>query len=230
MEPNERQQAILAILRAKGRVSVGALARELCYSEMTIRRDLAGLKADGLLQRCHGGAVEPDVNSRSVLTRTLAQDGEKRELARRAAEYLSDGLSVFLDSSSTCLYLVPHLARYKGIRLFTNSVQVLLRAAAYHIPCYLTGGRYMQQDMCLLGPQAERYAEELHVDLAFFSCTGLANDGAITDDTEEHASLRRTVLGRAAQAVMLFDRTKVGRAYPFPVCRREDLTQVITLP
>ena len=53
----ERHNAILAQLRANGRVYSAELGRQLSVSEDTIRRDLASLAGDGLLIRTHGGAV-----------------------------------------------------------------------------------------------------------------------------------------------------------------------------
>lgn len=53
--PHERRQAILRILEEEGRVSVADLSRRFALSEVTIRKDLAWLEAQGLLIRTHGG-------------------------------------------------------------------------------------------------------------------------------------------------------------------------------
>ena len=146
MELNERQQHIMELIREKGKIGVVSLAKELNYSEMTIRRDLTKMEKEGLLKRSHGMALENDINSQPITTRSHAQDVEKRKLCKEAAQYLTDKMTVFLDSSSTCLYLVPYIAEHKEMTIFTNSVQVLLSAANFHIPCYLTGGKYYEKD------------------------------------------------------------------------------------
>ena len=43
----DRYQAILQLVAARGRVSITELTRQLKVSEMTIRRDLAALDAEG---------------------------------------------------------------------------------------------------------------------------------------------------------------------------------------
>ena len=96
MELNERQQDILNLLREKGKISVTRLSRTLNYSEMTIRRDLTKMEKAGLLQRSHGMALENDINSQPITTRSFAQDSEKRKLCKEASEYIQDKMLIEL--------------------------------------------------------------------------------------------------------------------------------------
>lgn len=230
MELNERQQRILDILREKGKISVTSLAELLNYSEMTVRRDLTRMEKAGLLKRSHGMALENDINSQPITTRSFAQDSEKRKLCKAAAKYLEDHMTVFLDSSSTCVYLIPYIAEHKEMCIVTNSVQVVLSAANFHIPCYLTGGKYNEKDMCLLGSQAERYMEQINADIAFFSCAGYSEDGRITDDSEEQTAVRLSAMKHAEKSIMLFDSTKKNVTYVFTVCHKDDIYKMITIP
>lgn len=229
MELNERQQNILTLLREKGKISVFSLSKKLNYSEMTIRRDLTKMETAGLLKRSHGMALENDINSQPITTRSFAQDDEKRKLCKEASHYLTDKMTVFLDSSSTCMYLIPYIAVHKEMCIFTNSVQVLLSASNFHIPCYLTGGKYYEKDMCLLGAQAEKYAQNINVDIAFFSCAGYNDDGRITDDSEEQTAVRLAAMQNSKKSIMLFDSTKKNVTYAFTVCHRDDVYKMITI-
>ncbi|MGW2846340.1 DeoR family transcriptional regulator, partial [Streptomyces sp. NPDC001274] len=47
------------MVRANGAVSLRELARVVQTSEVTVRRDVRALEAEGLLDRRHGGAVLP---------------------------------------------------------------------------------------------------------------------------------------------------------------------------
>lgn len=229
MELNERQQAIINLLREKGKISVVRLSQTLNYSEMTIRRDLTKMEKAGLLKRSHGMALENDINSQPITTRSFAQDDEKRKLCKEASKHLKDKMTVFLDSSSTCMYLIPYIAEHKEMCIFTNSVQVLLSAANFHIPCYLSGGKYFEKDMCLLGSQAENYATNINVDIAFFSCAGYSEDGRITDDSEEQTAVRIAAMKNAKKTIMLFDSTKKNMIYAFTVCHKDDIYEMITI-
>src|SRR5438128_657371 len=52
-----RLQLIMSALSARGECRTRQLADQFQLSEMTIRRDLKELEAQGLLRRVHGGAV-----------------------------------------------------------------------------------------------------------------------------------------------------------------------------
>lgn len=52
-----RQGTLLRLLRLHGSVQVSAVAEQLGVAAMTIRRDLARLAEQGLVERTHGGAV-----------------------------------------------------------------------------------------------------------------------------------------------------------------------------
>ena len=57
MRQAERFAAIVERLSANGSVDVGDLAAELGVSAATVRRDLALMEDQRLLNRTHGGAV-----------------------------------------------------------------------------------------------------------------------------------------------------------------------------
>ena len=57
MLARQRQERILAALRASGGVRVSDLTEQLQVSYMTIRRDLDALAERGLVEKVHGGAT-----------------------------------------------------------------------------------------------------------------------------------------------------------------------------
>lgn len=54
---SERRARLLEILEQHGSVRLESAADALAVSAMTVRRDLEGLEAEGLLRRVRGGAV-----------------------------------------------------------------------------------------------------------------------------------------------------------------------------
>lgn len=95
--PAERRQRILEILRARGTVAVGDLARQLGVSEMTVHRDLRELEAQGLVQRVFGGA-----------TLVRGAEGAMRcSVCGAPAEKRLDFV-VQLDSGEKCVGCCPH--------------------------------------------------------------------------------------------------------------------------
>ena len=228
----DRQKDILKQLYEKGRVSVAQLAKTLYVSEMTVRRDLAEMEKGGYLRRYRGGAVlrqsdgEMPVSERYFMNRE-----EKQQLALRASDFLSDGITVFLDSSSTCGYLLPYLLKHKGVTLVTNSVKTLLSAAENHIPTILIGGEYYEQDMCLVGSLAEENVRALNVDLAFFTTAAYDEEsGVISDFDLRQTAIRKLILKNAEKSIFLFESYKLGKKMLHTLCNREDAFAILTTP
>lgn len=230
IEINERQTEILELLKKEERADVSYLAKKFFASEMTIRRDLKLLEENGLLKRYRGGAVGTQkISETPIKLRRYLKEDEKKKLSEKTRKHLSDNLYVFLDSSSTCMYIAPILAEYKNIRLVTNSVQTLLYASRFHIPTMLAGGNYDEFDMCLTGYEAERYLRNISVDVAFLSSLSYSDDGIISDNNESETAVRKAVMENAKKTIFLFEPTKLHKKSNLILCRREDVSDIILL-
>lgn len=227
---NERQKEILEILHRKGRVSVNELSKSLFVAEMTIRRDLTEMEKGGFLRRYRGGAIlKINIGEMPITERLLIDKKEKEELAQLCTAHLCDGMTLFIDSSSTCQYIIPHLSQYKSITVVTNSISTLLALSKLHIFCILIGGEYYEQDMCTVGPIAENYASELNVDIAFFTTAAISDDGIISDFDLKQTMIRRFVMKNAKKSIFLFEKDKVGKKYLYSLCKKEEATAIITV-
>ena len=227
---NGRQKDILDILYRSGRVSVTNLAESLYVSEMTVRRDLAEMEKGGYLKRYRGGAVlKVDTREMPISERFYVDEDEKKKLCALAASYLDNNMTVYLDSSSTCLYIIPHIAKYDKILLVTNSVKALQSASALHIPCILLGGEYYAQDMCLVGPMTEAHVEEMNFDVAFMTTAAYSDDGVISDFDVRQTSVRKKVIKNAKKKVFLFERGKLGKKLTYTLCTRDEVNEIFIL-
>lgn len=231
MELNERQKEIFNLICENKKMAVSKLAKMLYVAEMTIRRDLTELSRKGYVKRYRGGAMcLPENKSFPVSSRMHIEEDEKRALAKKAAELLSDNLNIFIDSSSTSHFLIPHVKKFENIKIITNSVNVLLSASEFHMPCFLIGGEYCESDMCLVGTAAEKGAEKLNVDVAFISTEGITEDGVITDSSPEITGVKEEIMKNAKHTVFLFEKSKIGIKGLYTICRKTDENvTVITL-
>ena len=224
---DNRKEQIFDILKQKGKVTVSELSATLYVSEMTIRRDLADMEKDGFLKRYRGGAVLP-VDQLPISHRMLLEEEEKRNLAHQTEKFLHDHMTVYIDSSSTCNYIIPHLKKYNDIHIITNSIKSLQTASDFHLPCTLLGGDYLEKDMCLVGPIANMQAQNINVDIAFFTSQGLSDDGIISDTDLEQRTVRYFIMQNAKQNVFLFEKTKLHQKYLHTLTKSENVTAIIT--
>ncbi len=211
----------------EGKVSVSKLAKTLYVSEMTIRRDLGEMEKNGILKRYRGGAVLTMHEELPVSERFWVDEKEKKSLGKQAIEYLDDNFTVYLDSSSTCQYIIPHLSKFKNITVITNSVKVLMIASGLQIECILIGGHYYPHDMCFVGSLAAQNAQQFNVDAAFFTTLGISDDGVISDNDIEQTAIRKIVMEHAKKKIFMFEQSKRGRKFFYTLCHKDDADAVL---
>lgn len=227
---NERQEKMIEYLKSEKHASVRKLSSYFFVSEMTVRRDLKELNEAGYIKRYRGGAVySVDDSFLPVEARKLFRTNEKDRLSKEAKKYLSDSKVIFIDSSSTCMYIIPLLSEYKEITVITNSVQNLLEASKYHIRCIFAGGDYYEHDMCTVGSRTEEFLRSINADIAFFSALGISDDGIISDSDFNQTAVRKTVMKNCKKNIFLFDSTKQHKKYAFTLCRSEEAGGIIIL-
>ncbi|MEG0326249.1 MAG: DeoR family transcriptional regulator [Cellulosilyticaceae bacterium] len=109
-----RQNKIIEILRIKKNVSIDYLCQSLSYSTSTIRRDVITLQEMGLVKREKGNVRLLVTSSKEKHFKIRAKENidKKRVICGLAKDFITDGMSIFLDASSTVLQLVPILAEY----------------------------------------------------------------------------------------------------------------------
>ncbi len=216
---NDRQHDIIELLKQNGRMSVKKLAKSLFVSEMTIRRDLALMSTEGYIQRYNGGAIyNKDESLLPISDRKMLYSKEKIALSRKALPFIHDSMTIFIDCSSTCSYIIPLLNDFKDIKIITNSVYNLLLAAKQGISCTVVGGNYQKNEMCMTGSMANQFLSEINMDIAFLSALGISDDGEITDVDEQLTALRKTVIKKSEKTVFLFSNQKQNKKYLYTVC------------
>ncbi|WDZ85228.1 DeoR/GlpR family DNA-binding transcription regulator [Micromonospora cathayae] len=215
MLARQRQAAILDRVRATGGVRVTELAAEFGVSDMTIRRDLDALHAQGLLAKVHGGATvtgpsaadEPGFDAKSV--RQLA---EKAAVAAHAARLVRPGAAVALSAGTTTAELARRLVDVPGLTVVTNSLRV---AEVFHgggrsdQTVILTGGVRTPSD-ALVGPLAVAAIHSLHMDLLFLGVHGISERAGFTTPNLMEAETNRALMAAADRLVVLADHTKWG--------------------
>ena len=209
---NERQQALLEEVETRRQVTVERLSQVLYASPATIRRDLALLAENGYQQRVRGGAVcnIDEMMDTPLLLRMSRDVQEKARVARAAGRLLQDGMTIFVDSSTTAAGLCPEIARRRGMTVITNNIRVftgLLDAPG--VRTILCGGEaYM--GAYTFSQNALEMVRGYYVDMLFFSCAGLSAENQISDKTERVVAMKQAMIQNSAARVLLCTDSKVG--------------------
>ena len=101
----ERQESIMNMLNADGKVRVKELSEKFGVTEDCIRKDLGSLEKQGRLKRTYGGAVVLRENNHviEISKRKTTDVDAKRRIAHAAVKLIHDRDMVFLDISTSNL-------------------------------------------------------------------------------------------------------------------------------
>lgn len=225
----ERQEQIIEILEKRKSISVTKLAQLLYVSQPTVRRDLRILEEQGKVQRTHGGVVLRKASDLEIplLFREDQNNIAKKSIAKKAAEYVTDGSVIFLDASSTAAHLIPYLEKFNDIIVVTNSPKASMLLGERNIKNYCTGGLLLMHSIAYVGNEAERFIANINADLFFFSSRGYLEKGIITDSSEQEVAIKKAMLKNADRSFYLCDNSKKNKKYAFNICTAEDVERII---
>ncbi len=228
----ERKQEILNILKEKGNsVTVKELCRTLYASGATIRRDLKDLELKNLIKRTHGGAILTDesVNEDPLAFREMHAFAEKQKIARLAAEIIKDGMTLFLDSSTTVYTLALELKNFNNIKVITNGLKTAVTLSEFpHVKVYCTGGFLKDNHKSLVGVSALDFISRYHADISFMSCRGFKRDIGAMDSSEEEYHIKNKFIQNSNQVVLLFDTSKMNQSFMCKLGAPQIFNHIIT--
>lgn len=208
----ERRHAILEMVRSSGAVSLKELAATVGSSEVTVRRDLRALEAEGLLDRKRGGAAMPGALSHepSYSQKSRVAAPAKAAIAMLAATLVDQGDAIVLGAGTTTLELARRLTRVRELTVVTNSVLVATALASSQAEVMVTGGMLRGATFALVGMGAEHSLSGLRVRRAFLSGNGLTAGRGLSTPNMAAAAVDRAIARTAQEIVVLADHTKLG--------------------
>ena len=231
MLKEERQYLILEKLQRNRQVTVAGLSAALGVSEVTIRRDLREMDAQGKLQRAHGGAIaaEPAPAEPPVVQRRARTKHCKEYIGREAAALVADGESVFVGSGSTTACVARHLVGHKNLTVVTNALSVANElAGAAGVTVVVTGGMMRQSELSLVGHIAEQSLREVRVDKVIMGMQAISLEAGMTNDYLPEVMTDRTILEMAPDLIVVADHTKFGKVASAFIAPIDRITTLIT--
>ncbi|MDR1496579.1 MAG: DeoR/GlpR family DNA-binding transcription regulator [Clostridiales Family XIII bacterium] len=232
MNSSSRKETILNVLRNYSNfVTVNQLSERMFVSGATIRRDLRDLSDSGLVRRTRGGAVLTESISTEppMILRETRNEMQKQIIATIAKNHITEGMTVFMDSSTTVFTLARNLGHFGDLRVITNNLKIIwLLAGRKGIDIICVGGALRESSLSFFGENALRYAGEMNADAAFLSCQGFTVAGGASDAREEESYLKRAYIENSRSSYLLFDTSKMDKEYLFRTAPAPVYTRIIT--
>ena len=175
----KRIDQILDIIKAQGYVTVKHLCDELHYSTATINRDLNELQKQKLIVRHYGGAELVERKGTPLVFRYHKMRPVKRLISKKAAELVKDGMTIFIDGSTTCQYIAEYIKNVKNLTVITNNLNLVSHLSEAGVRCICLGGPITEAPYITGGEDAVLQIQTYTADLVFFSAVGVSEDGKI---------------------------------------------------
>lgn len=223
-----RTNKILELLTDEKKIEVSYLAKQLDVSQVTIRKDLDALENKGIIKREHGFAVlcsTDDINGRIAY-----HYEEKKKIALKAAELISDGDTIMIESGSCCALLAEALTQLrKDLTIITNSAFIAeyIRGKS-NFQIVLLGGIYQQDAQVMVGPMIQECVANFFVDYFFIGTDGYDFRIGFSNRDQMRAQAVRDMSHQAEQVVVLTESDKFSRRGVVPLNLKNKVKTVIT--
>lgn len=223
----ERRNNIMILLQKLGKIDVDTLAYEFNVSAITIRRDLQNWEDLGAVARFHGGAklVQSMVDLEND---NMTNEKYKHAIAKFAAQYIEDGDTIFINTSSTALLVIQYIVN-KRVVAVTNNAKALLLKYDPLISIVLTGGEVRNPKESLVGDFAISAIKKVSANKCFLGCSGITSKDGLTTSIMQESSINEAMMDRTTgPKFILCDYTKVGNKHSFSYGNVRDIDYLIT--
>lgn len=222
----KRRDDIMMLIQKLGEITVDQLVNEFDVSKITIRRDLQYWEDRGAIIRNYGGAkiVQHMLNHNNT---NFTNDRYKHAIAKYASNFVKDGDTVFVNTSSTALLILQYIK--KRCTIMTNNAKAVLMEHAPEVSIILTGGELRFPKEAMVGDFVLNNLNKVTADICFLGCSGISAQNGISTAIHAETAVNEAMLTRTkGLRFVLCDYTKIGANHSFHSGNIEDIDYLIT--
>lgn len=229
MRREERQKAILKFLNPTEPVQNKALIEHFHVTDMTIRRDLNALAAQGKLIRTHGGAilVSPDREyvagaapapqpsgewqnlEPAYKARAREHSPEKATIAKTCIAMMAGKKYVYLDSGSTTYSIAQLVTPQLQCIILTNGINIAAQLLRQDYPSVVSiGGEVHLNTWSTRGTFAENQVRAFHADITFLGCNAISPEGSVMIGNMAESGLKQAIMEISHEIYLVSDSYK----------------------
>ncbi|AGN86100.1 MULTISPECIES: DeoR/GlpR family transcriptional regulator [Enterobacteriaceae] len=213
MKQTQRHDAIIELVKQQGYVSTEELVEQFSVSPQTIRRDLNDLADQNKILRHHGGAALPSSSENtSWHDRKATQTAEKERIARKVAEQIPNGATLFIDIGTTPEAVAHALLNHSDLRIVTNNLNVantLMKKDDFRV--ILAGGELRSRDGGIVGEATLDFISQFRLDFGILGISGIDADGSLLEFDYHEVRTKRAIIENSRHVMLVVDHSKFGR-------------------
>ena len=229
----ERQEKILELLAANGKVLVKELAERFGVTEDSIRKDLGTLELDGKLKRTYGGAVaiREKLHVMEANKRRTIDVEAKRKIAAAAFKMIKPSDMIYLDISTINIALAELIVKSdSAFKVVTNMIDVLtLLSRNPKVDLIFVGGKLNQSRDGFCDGLATEMIGRLKPDIAFIGVVGVdVKDNAVSTYQIEDGICKAKVTSVSKKTYLIAEARKFSTDGNYTFAHVDDFDGVIT--
>ena len=203
-----RIEKINDYIQEKGEVKLTELEMFIPdVSTMTLRRDLELLEHRGDIIRIRG---------------------EKKVIANKAVQFLSEGRSIYIDAGTTTMSFATALPDIH-LSVLTSAPNIALELMHdKHITTTIVGGQISNENIAISGSSSIEFIKHINIDVAFMATSGFSLETGFTTGNSNEAELKRQIIKKARKVIMLMDSSKLEQNLMFTFSTLKDIDVIVT--
>ena len=225
-----RINELIIYLNQKKSVSINELCEHFNVSLNTIRRDVAELCDSGIASKVYGGIVlNEEKNVVPYYMRSISDQNEKIRLASLASKYLQSGETIYIDSGTTTVNILPYAAGMENLTIISSSLDVFNEATKYdHLNVISTGGLLYPKTNSFIGMTVVNTLDNYTLDKAFMAATGVSIESGAKNNSFHEAEIKKAVIHQCKKIILMVDHTKFEKSAAIPFCPLDSLYALVT--
>lgn len=232
MFTSERHDAIIEKLKNEGKVKVKELSTLFQVSEDCIRKDLKQLELAGKCRRAYGGAIIKEEDFiRDVFKRKDQYTKEKQKIAHKAYDLIENGETIFLDISTTNIYLARLLANGKKSCIIVSNMIDILQTLAKNpfLTVIGTGGNVNLELNGFVGAATIDIVSKHIFDRCFIGTLGIMEDDlSLTTFDLDDGLVKAKVIENTRNRYVVMDTHKFHESGNFKFICCDKMSGIIT--
>jgi DeoR/GlpR family transcriptional regulator of sugar metabolism len=229
MLKKERQAYILHQVNLHNKVLSSTLSNEIHVSEDTIRRDLYELAEEGKLIKVHGGALSHSFNEVHFPSNGVYSQGNKKKIAQKAINLISNGMFVLTSGGTTILELARSLPHQLRATFISGSIPAILEYMHHpNIEVILIGDKISKNSKITVGLEAIAKIRQMRVDICFLGTNAIDLHHGITENDWDVVQLKKAMIESSQKVVCLTIAEKMNSFQPIQICELNKIDTLIT--
>lgn len=224
-----RQFSLMRYLEQYRYISLDEIAGQFSVTTQTARRDIQELELAGKVRRLHGGAtIAFSVDPIAYRARRIANAEAKELIARHAVRRIRDGMTIFLDTGTTCEAVARALIGHKGLRVVTYSLRVAnILSEGTDFTVAVPGGFVRPVDGGVFNQNTAGFIRLFKFEIAVISVSSIDLAGDVCDDDQAEVEAVKAAMQQSEHTLLAVDSSKFGRRALVRLANLRDIDELV---